>query len=131
VSARVKSASPSRARFGGVRGARLKPRQSAASKTKLSEDLLVRNAVASGDRCLSLRVAPALLLRVGLVIGWRIQKRQENRIGAEIVDISQGCRNLFRWKLVYQLMKLLFPFFRIAIHIDTPPESLHPYLTAL
>jgi hypothetical protein len=35
-----------------------------------------------------------LVLRIGFVVGRRVQKRQQHRIGAEIVHIPEGLRNL-------------------------------------
>src|ERR1035438_2013216 len=55
------SASPSCVRLGEARSGRSKPRQSTASKTELVEDFLVRNALAAGHGCLSLRIPPTLL----------------------------------------------------------------------
>ena len=85
-------------------------------KTELAEQFSVRNAVTPGDRCYSLLVALTLPIGIGLVVGWRVQKRQDNRIDAEVVHISQGRRNLVSRQLVNQLMKFLFPTVKIAIH---------------
>jgi hypothetical protein len=38
---------------------------------------------------------------------------------------------LLSWKLVNQLMKLLFPITQIASHTCSPPERLHSYFTVL
>jgi len=45
----------------------------------------VRNAATSCDGCFSLGIPLALLVRIRLVIGRRVQERQENRIGAKVV----------------------------------------------
>jgi hypothetical protein len=49
--------------------------------------------------------------------GGGVEKRQKNRIGAKIVHISHGGRNLVSRKLVNQLMKFLLTVVKVASHI--------------
>lgn len=68
----------------------------------------MRSGFSARNGSFGFRVFAALLLGVRFIVGRRVQKRKENRVGSQRMHGAQKGAALFRRKLFYQLVKQLF-----------------------
>jgi hypothetical protein len=60
----------------------------------------VRDSLAARDGGLGLRVSPTLLVSVSIIVGRRIEERQQHGVRREIIQVAKGRRDHLCGKVI-------------------------------